>query len=193
LLLAVFAPDVLRLWLGQDFAARSAPALRLLSLGVLINGLSHIPCGYLQASGRPDVPAKFHLVEIALHVPLTIFLVQRYGITGAALAWTLRVSVDSALLFGATDRILSISPWRVFGGRGGRVTAALAAFVLALLAISRAHLPLLATAALCGGSLVAFSALVWRVVLDAGERFAVGRALALTRRTAARAAPASTR
>jgi O-antigen/teichoic acid export membrane protein len=177
LLLGVFAPDLLRQWLGQSYADRGAAALRILSFGVMINGLSHVPCGYLQASGRPDIPAKFHLIELAIHLPLTLILVRSFGITGAALAWTLRVCLDSALLFVASNRVLGISPLKVMGGRGGRVAGALATLALALLSIGGARLHAAVAGTLAVGVIVAFGSLVWSFVFDEGEREAIRRAL----------------
>lgn len=176
--LFVFAPDVLRLWLGAEFAARSATALRILAIGVTMNGLSHVPCGYLQASGRPDVPAKFHILELAIHLPLTWVLVKTFGITGAALAWTLRVLLDSILLFAATNRVLGMSLAQLFRGRGARLVMALGILVGGIIAISLVHLPTAGAALLSLAVVAAFGSLAWRAVLDDTERLAARRVLA---------------
>jgi O-antigen/teichoic acid export membrane protein len=104
-----FAPHILLWWMGPAYAAASTNALRILSVGVLINAMAHLPYTFLEASGRPDVPAKFHLFELILHVPLAWYLVGAYGITGAALAWTLRVTLDTLLLLAAANRIVPVS------------------------------------------------------------------------------------
>lgn len=96
--LFVFAPEVLTLWLGSGFAADGAPALRILLIGVAANALAHIPSVFLYAIGRPDLPAKNHLAELLIHLPLTVALVRAYGVTGAALAWTIRITLDAILL-----------------------------------------------------------------------------------------------
>ena len=100
-LLIVFAEPLLRLWLGPDYATHGGTAFAILAAGVLINGLAHVPSAYLYGRGRPDLPAKFHLVELPLYVVGAWLLIRAYGITGAALAWTLRVTVDAGLLGGA--------------------------------------------------------------------------------------------
>ncbi|MBA3580340.1 MAG: polysaccharide biosynthesis protein, partial [Gemmatimonadaceae bacterium] len=46
----------------------------------------------------PDLPAKNHIAELVIHLPLTVALVSAYGVTGAALAWTVRISLDAILL-----------------------------------------------------------------------------------------------
>jgi O-antigen/teichoic acid export membrane protein len=101
LVIALAAGPLLQRWLGADYAAHSAAALAILAIGVLINGLTHVPYAYLLGRGRPDLPAKFHLIELPLYVGMAWVLIGRFGITGAALAWTLRVSVDAALLAAA--------------------------------------------------------------------------------------------
>lgn len=177
-ILCVFAPEVLRLWLGAEFAARGATALRILAIGVTINGLSHVPCGYLQASGRPDVPAKFHILELAIHLPLTWMLVKSFGITGAALAWTIRVILDGALLFLATNRVMGMSLSQLFRGRTARITIALGTLVAGILAVGAARVPLAFAALLSMMVVAVFAGFVWLAVLDSTERAAIRHVVA---------------
>lgn len=109
LLLVVAGPIVLRLWLGDEFAAAGGTALRILAFGVFMNALAHVPSGYLAALGRPDISAKFHLVELLVHVPVAWWLITRFGITGAAIAWAMRVTFDTALLLVAASRVMGTS------------------------------------------------------------------------------------
>jgi O-antigen/teichoic acid export membrane protein len=106
LVLMLFGPTILRLWLGEAFAAHGGLAIRILAFGVLANATAHVPSSFVAALGRPEISAKFHLLELAIHVPLAWWLVTRYGVTGAALAWTIRVTFDAMLLFGAVSRVL---------------------------------------------------------------------------------------
>ena len=94
LALFTFAPQILHVWLGPAFAQQAGTALRILAVGVFLGGLAHLPLAVLYGVGRPDLPAKFHIVEVMVHVPLTFLLVKSWGITGAALAWTLRCGAD---------------------------------------------------------------------------------------------------
>lgn len=112
-----FAPWILNTWMGPDYAMHGALALRILAVGVLINSVAHIPYTFLEASGRPDVPAKFHLLELVWHLPVAWILVGRWGITGAAVAWTLRVTLDTLLLLTAARRIIPVSLSAVLTGR----------------------------------------------------------------------------
>lgn len=108
LALILFGPAILRLWLGDAFAAQGGLAIRILAFGVLANAVAHVPSSFIAALGRPEISAKFHLLELAIHVPLAWWLITRYGVTGAALAWTIRVTFDAALLFTAASRVLRV-------------------------------------------------------------------------------------
>lgn len=105
----MFAPQILGWWMGPSYAAEGSVALRILAVGLVVNSLACLPYTFLEASGRPDVPAKFHLLELAIHVPLAWYLVGRFSINGAALAWTLRVVFDTLLLLSAAQRIIPVS------------------------------------------------------------------------------------
>jgi O-antigen/teichoic acid export membrane protein len=113
----VFAPEILRAWLGGQYAEQSATALRWLAVGVFANSLANPLFVALYAKNRPDLPAKFHLLELALHIPLTIYLIRHFGITGAASAWTLRVTLDMCLLLWASTRVSKTPLPSIMGGR----------------------------------------------------------------------------
>ncbi len=125
LLLIGGASDGLRLWLGEAFADQSGLALRILGVGVLLNAASQVPYVLLHGSGRPDVTAKLHLLELPIHVVAAWLLVSRFGVSGAAAAWTLRVALDSFLLFYMADR-LKLLRFRELAAEGALRTGALA-------------------------------------------------------------------
>ncbi len=99
LVVAVFAHFLLSVWLNAQFADAATPVLQLLLLGIFLNSAAHLPYALLQAHGRSDLTAKLHLLELPVFAVLLVAGVHRYGITGAALAWTLRVALDAALLY----------------------------------------------------------------------------------------------
>ena len=99
LVAAVFAHFLLSVWLNTQFADAATPVLQLLLLGIFLNSAAHLPYALLQAHGRSDLTAKLHLLELPVFAVLLVAGVHRYGITGAALAWTLRVALDAALLY----------------------------------------------------------------------------------------------
>lgn len=186
LLLALAAPvvflvacggPVVGAWLGATYAERSTTALAILAVGVLANGLAHIPYAYLLGRGRPDLPAKFHLLELPLYAGAGWLLIGGYGVVGAALTWTLRVTVDAALLGVAVWRMTGVGPIQLFGERAGRAVATVAGLALAGAAVA-VTLPgaaprLIVLTAL----LLLFGVVCWRWVLDESERAGVWRLL----------------
>jgi O-antigen/teichoic acid export membrane protein len=96
--LVVFAPDVLRLWIGNEFAENSTMVLQLLAIGVFVNSLALVPFTLIQGLGRPDITAKFHLLELPFYLLMLWYGISQWGIAGAAIAWTVRVTVDGILL-----------------------------------------------------------------------------------------------
>jgi O-antigen/teichoic acid export membrane protein len=92
----------LRWWVGQDMARNAAYVGEILAAGFWFNGLSTIPFARLQAEGRPDIIAKFHLAEIIPYIAFLAFAMHTWGVVGAALAWSIRVAVDAILLFYAS-------------------------------------------------------------------------------------------
>lgn len=100
-----FAHEILSIWLGVAFAVEGAGVLRWLAVGVFVNGLAHIAYSAVQGAGRADLTAKLHLLEMPVYVLVLWWLVSSHGVTGAAAAWTLRVSVDAFLLFRSAGRL----------------------------------------------------------------------------------------
>lgn len=181
----VLAPELLSGWLGAEYAENGALALRLLCVGVLVNAVVHVPFAFIQAAGRPDIMARFHLLELAIHLPLTYWLVDRYGIPGAAGAWALRALMDATLVFGAARRVLGVGVGAVTAGRSLRAMGLALALVVALMALQwvAAASPVAAGAdSGTRGLMVALIAILplglhsllsWRWLLSASERSAM--------------------
>ena len=155
LLTVAFAAQVLKLWLGQSFAQHSAPVLQWLAVGVLINCLSVVAAGMVQGYGRPDIAAKFHLLELPFYLFVLGLALRWYGIVGAAVAWTLRVTLDATLLFVAAGWLSrhSFIRWRKL------VTPAAA--VGLILSISALPFALGIKVPFVGLTLLIFGAAVW--------------------------------
>ena len=98
LMIVTLAPEGLRLWLGDEFARHSAVVMRWLAVGVLINSMAQVPFTLISGVGRPDITAKIHLVELPLYLIVLGWAIKGYGIEGAAIAWTVRITVDAILL-----------------------------------------------------------------------------------------------
>jgi O-antigen/teichoic acid export membrane protein len=105
LVLGVSAHWILLHWLGPAFALQGTGVMRVLCIGVLINGLAFIPFGFIQGIGRPDLTAKFHMMEIPLYLLCLWMLGTRMGILGVAWAWAIRVTLDFMLLIITAQQI----------------------------------------------------------------------------------------
>lgn len=96
--IGILLPDALRLWLGPEHGQGMLATSRLILAGVLVNGFALVPFNLLQAVGRSDLTAKLHAVELPLFAIGLMLLVTRFGVAGAALAWSLRVAFDGICL-----------------------------------------------------------------------------------------------
>jgi O-antigen/teichoic acid export membrane protein len=89
------------IWIGKSLAVRAAPVGQIIILGLWANTLAFVPFGFLQSRGRPDVPAKFHVIELFGYAPVLYVLTRSFGVAGAAWAWDARVLADLVLLLAA--------------------------------------------------------------------------------------------
>jgi O-antigen/teichoic acid export membrane protein len=105
LVLAVLAPDWLRLWVGASFAEHAVGVVRWLSVGALLAGVAASPLALLQASGRASLTAAFQLLVLPVYASMAWLLTRTYGIEGTAASWTVRMALESLLLFGAAERV----------------------------------------------------------------------------------------
>jgi O-antigen/teichoic acid export membrane protein len=189
IVLIFFARPILTLWVGAKFAAEGSVALQILAVGAVINSLALVPYNLLQGVGRPDLTAKFHLLEVPIHIGFTWFLVTRMGLPGAALAWSARVSLDFLLLMIAACRVTQTSP-RVLVARDLRRSATTLAALALSFAVMWGFSHALLTQTLISFLLVAvFSLTAWRFALDSEERWKIRLWLNIARVTGPPAAP----
>ena len=125
----LLARPFISVWISPEFAHDAGPVAEIIVFSMWINSLALFPYVLLRAQGRPDIPAKFHLVEI---IPFFVALwigIQWGGLIGAALAWAFRMTLDTVLLFWKT-RLHAQSKSQILTGFAA-VLAALAAAELA--------------------------------------------------------------
>ena len=159
-LLVVFAEPILDLWLGAEFAERSAWPLRFLALGYSLSALGTIPAVACDAVGRPGVTTAFSVVGAAFNVTMCAVLIPRHGIAGASLVILIQslVSLPIFLLY-VHRRVIGLPLGELLRRSLARPVAAatLGGLVMALLLPLAGSLPaLLAVLAL---SFVAYAAL----------------------------------
>ncbi len=96
--LFVFAEPLLVLWLGEAFRGESAKVFQILLIGFVINAIAQIPFANLQAKGQAKLIAILHCVETIPYLILLYILTSKYGLSGVAWSWTLRILADTLIL-----------------------------------------------------------------------------------------------
>ncbi|MBA3890857.1 MAG: flippase [Gemmatimonadaceae bacterium] len=166
LLIVAFAQEGLTLWLGAELAAGSMQVLQWLAIGVFVNCVGQAPFAVMQAVGRPDITAKLHLAELPFYAVAIWWFTGTFGLAGVAIAWTLRVSIDSAALMFLAGRVLPEGAAAL--RRNGILLGVFAVGLVAILASSDAPLGsrMLGTAVV----LTTFGFFSWRRLLEPHER-----------------------
>lgn len=90
-------------WIDPGFAVIAGPVGAVVSVSIWINGLAYVPYALLEARGRPDLTAKFHIIEIAPHLALLWYCLHRYGLIGGAWALVFVSALDAGLLLWKSD------------------------------------------------------------------------------------------
>lgn len=98
LFLTAGAFPLLRLWLGFDFATRSAHSLQLFALGTMAVSIAYVPFAFVQAMGRPDLTAKRHILELPFYFVFSYFAIRTFGNIGAAVVWSTWAVIDLVLM-----------------------------------------------------------------------------------------------
>lgn len=181
ILVGAFAPDILRVWLGNPFPQLSSTVMRWLSLGVFANGLAQIPFALIQGVGRSDLTAKLHLSELPVYAAALMFAATRYGIDGVAIAWCLRAAADAAVLGLLAARLIGLHP------RLPRGFVLPVAGELALVAVCFVTSSLSSRACIAVAALGAFSWIGWTRLLPTRERMMIVQRFRLARAESAEA------
>ena len=164
LVLFLFSREILTLFFGANFAGHGSAVMRCLLIGVLMNGLAQIPYGLVQGANRPDLTAKFHVAEAPIYFLVLFLLLPRFGVAGAALAWTTRVTLDAAALFTAAAILLPAT--KVVIARIARLAAIASAVVACGAMLTGLDGRVIYTAV----ALAIYAVVGWYRLLDTAER-----------------------
>jgi O-antigen/teichoic acid export membrane protein len=164
----VFPHELLSSWLGKAFADGGAEALRWLALGVLINCLGYVSFALVQGRGRADLTGKLHLAELPLYLMAFLLLTQAFGLIGAALAWTLRATVDAVVLDWLGRRQIGAAGLQARGWLLGCI--AVCAGVAAALTLIPDPVPIGARVGLFLALATTFFLTAWQAVFDTSDR-----------------------
>lgn len=89
-ILFLFAPEIMRYWIGENFVGTASTALRICAIGILVNATTWVPSRVSVAAGRPNLTVKMNTIQAITGVSLCLILIPTYGVIGAAIAWALR-------------------------------------------------------------------------------------------------------
>ena len=85
-LIMLFSPWILRLWMGYGFAAKTANLLSLLAIASMIASLTAVPIHIALGYGRSKTIAGFGVITASAYVISLFLLLPNLGIMGAAVA-----------------------------------------------------------------------------------------------------------
>jgi O-antigen/teichoic acid export membrane protein len=161
--------EILRIWIGRDFALQATLPLRILVVGYTVGALAPLSGALLQAAGRPDLLAKLYLIELPFNLVMVWFLTRNFGLPGAALSYSLRTIIETVVLWFILHRVVHFS-WERFTQVFVRPLLTIAMVVVAGLVIGEArlenHLAILWTLM----TLVVYLFFVFEFVLDQKDR-----------------------
>lgn len=96
--LIVFAPEILRLWIGPEYSEGGALVMRLIAISVVFDSLTNLPSLLNDGLGHPKVNGLLVLGRTILGLLLAYVLTLGLGINGAAAAHAITFGVYAAAL-----------------------------------------------------------------------------------------------
>lgn len=107
LVLALFAPEILRLWTGNaHIAANVTPIVRLLVVGNAITAIMYLPYALQLANGWTSLPLITSVGMCVVMVPSVYLLASDFGGAGAAAGWLIVNLLNLAVTYPLTHRRL---------------------------------------------------------------------------------------
>jgi O-antigen/teichoic acid export membrane protein len=160
--LALFAAELLQLWLQTSVAPVLPPLVATLAMGSFLLCINTPPYYLCLARGRSWLVVAVALATLAVSLPCLLLGIRFYGLWGGALAWLFLNSVNLALLAATVElAALGASVSAMLRATvGSALLAALPLLAARWFATSAALGPLAAWGAAAGAGLVAVAAFV---------------------------------
>ena len=169
IILCLVAKPFFTLWAGEEFGRESVVPFYILAAGLVVNIIAYVPHSLIMASGRTDFLAKVYWAELVPYIFLASILTAKFGAKGAALAWSLRVLVDTVVLLYLAKHILKKKILSFFKFGYGYLTALLILLIpsISILILSDS-LPVIFS---FGGVLLwLYGVIIWKIVLNIEEK-----------------------
>lgn len=169
--LCIFSEEILKSWIGPEFAPHSYQILRVISWGVLTSSLLSIIGVVLYSTSHLNRAIKVNGTMLVMHVLLSLLLVRYYGMIGIAFSWLLTHLTGLFLLVPWVNRNLAN-----FAGREyfyGLIRPILVAFITVMVSyyLFRSYINSLVSLAIIGIlDLSVYSILSYFILLSQRER-----------------------
>lgn len=156
------------LWAGEEFGRESTLPFCILLIGLFFNVLAYVPHATITAAGHTHIFAKLYWMELVIYAVVAYMLIARFGILGAAAAWSLRSGLDALVIIFISKRAANVE----FAFFGSALHLGLFAVVIlpAMFAVTiyTNFSAMLIPVAL--GVMVVYAIAAWRLGVDATER-----------------------
>lgn len=184
-----FARDILKLWLGPQFADTSSTVLQITALGFFLNAFAMVPYTSVQALGRPDLKAILDLIVLPVYAVSSWWLMRQHGIiggiNGAAVAKLLVTVVDVLFLYLFASRLRAFSARECISGPLSRAIVLSGSLFAVVFAIESLHTKLLMTIPMVTFCFACYVLIFWLVAVDDDDRITIAglrqRALSILR------------
>jgi O-antigen/teichoic acid export membrane protein len=165
-----FAKDIMRLWLGPQFAVQSTVVLQLTTLVFFVNAFAYVPFTSVQALGRPDLKAKLDLVALPTYCAVAWWFISHHGINGAAFAKLLITAADCALLYVFALKLRAFSPRDCVSGPLFRAIAVSGGLLVLVFGVSLLQVKLMFALPLILLCFVCYVLVFWMFAADGADR-----------------------
>ncbi len=167
--LCLVAKPFFTFWAGEEFGRESPGPFYILAVGLTFNIIAYVPHNLIISSGRTDFLAKIYWAELVPYIFLASILTAKFGALGAALAWSLRVLVDTIIFLNLAKHILKQRIFSFFKFGYGYL-AALLILVIPSVSILILSNSLLVIFSFGGILLLLYGVITWKAVLNIEEK-----------------------
>jgi len=168
-----FANDILRMWLGAQFASQSTTVMQLVAVLFFLNAFAMLPYTSVQALGRPELKAILDVLVLPLYAVTAWWLMRRAGINGAALAKLFVTVVDFSALYIIASRLKAFSIRDCFTGPLMRALALSAGMVAVVAIVASFHATVAVSIAMLLVTFLTYTILFWIFAVDAEDRMLI--------------------
>lgn len=176
LFICTVARPFFTIWAGPEFGRESTLPLYLLMFGVVCEIMAYVPYALVITLGRTDIIARCHLSLLVPYTIASVFLIQRFGAAGAAVAWSLR-ALAASILFSWFARRASGFRFSPFPENLRDYLLAVAALVLPVTLTALLTTSPIARTGVVTAAVAIYGVLILTRVLTGDERAALHRML----------------